>query len=241
MTAINVICQNRHIHILSDGAHRDPEGKLVALGQKVFPLAALNSAIAVRGPSLFAFLLFTLIGSAGFDTGVDQMIDGLERTVRRANQHFDDWASKISDNHGADNHGSDNHVLEFELFVAGWSSKGGPESYFLTNHDRHGERFKAWEVARLGDATIAPTPTAEAFAAAGFQRPASVEEFRPEIDGLCLLEAQRRTQIPTRRGGGMVVAAGGFAQLTTVCPDHITSSILRRWPDQIGSVIASAA
>jgi hypothetical protein len=134
MTAINVICQNRHIHILSDGAHRDPEGKLVALGQKVFPLAALNSAIAVRGPSLFAFLLFTLIGSAGFDTGVDQMIDGLERTVRRANQHFDDWASKISDNHGADNHGSDNHVLEFELFVAGWSSKGGAESYFLANH-----------------------------------------------------------------------------------------------------------
>jgi hypothetical protein len=238
MTAINVICQKRHIHILSDGAHRDPEGRLVALGQKVFPLAALNSAIAVRGPSLFAFLLFTLFGSAGFDN-FDHLTDGLERMARRASQHFDDWGSKISDNHGS----SDNHVLEleFELFVAGWSSKGGPESYFLANHDRHGERFKAWEVARLGDATTAPTPTAEAFAAAGFQKPASVEEFRPEIDGLCLLEAQRRTLIPTRRGGGMVAAAGGFAQLTTLGTDYITSNILRRWPDQIGSVIASAA
>jgi hypothetical protein len=228
MTAINIVRQAGQIQILSDGAFYYGDGRLARVGRKVFPIPRLNAAVAVRGHGSFIFFVLGQIRRAAFKS-FDQLIGELEFVARRASNHFQD----LGVGH------PENYVLKFDLYVAGWF-EGRPESYLLANHEGHGDRYPPWQAVRLPDAAIAPLPTPEAFEAIRFKRPASVEEFSAEIDGLALLEAQRCTHFRMKSGAVAPVAAG-LVQLTTLSSDRITSKVLRRWPDKIGHAIESPA
>ncbi|MGY2806391.1 hypothetical protein [Bradyrhizobium sp. USDA 4506] len=53
----------------------------------------------------------------------------------------------------------------------------------------------------------------------------------PEVDGLAVLELQRAN--PHQEDGDFCYV-GGFAQLTTVTREAVTSRIIHRWPDKVG-------
>lgn len=65
---------------------------------------------------------------------------------------------------------------------------------------------------------------------AHIKRGTDADAIDPAVDGLAVMEIQRANP---HLDNGDVVFIGGFAQLTTVTADCVTSRIIHRWPDKI--------
>jgi len=63
----------------------------------------------------------------------------------------------------------------------------------------------------------------------------------PAIDGLRIIQLQRAHLIAGGGIDGEFCAIGGFAQLTTVTADAMTSRVIHRWPDKVGDKFESCA
>lgn len=218
MTAINVIRQSEAVHILSDGALCDfKTGKLLAPFSKVFPILHLDAAIAARGSPIFgpAFALHAAIDAISFD-------------------HLICIASEIAAKAMLDVKGAGQIAagLEFDLVIAGWSELKGPSSYFMCNHDLHGTARMA--TVELGEISLLPqTEAMKADLTREFPQGRRADDFDPIVDGLRVLEIQRRfaPRFPI----------GAFAQLTSITTGSISTKIIRRWPDLSGEIISACA
>lgn len=221
MTAINVIKQSAAVHVLTDGAGYRADGALAFRTQKVFPLAHLSAVIATRGAPLFApiFAYHASVRADGFDN-LKNLAAAIAREVE---------GNALSQAGVVDK--------EFDLIIAGWSETSGPSSYALCNHARH-HGIPPWQVVDLGP--ISTSPQSEAIKAEldlAYPNGVTPSEFDPVVDGLRLLEIQRRHPVEHHweaKGLRMQSAIGAFAQLTTITVDAITTRIIRHWPDQIG-------
>lgn len=232
MTAINVIRQASAVHVLSDGVFCDPDGVVCEIGPNAFELPHLPAVLAIRGPTHFMpFLVHRLARECRcFD-------DLIRRVVAAALEVYASFPMTLGTvGFGAVEPG-------FELVVAGWSTKRNkPESYLVAGVEpefRQGRKRKAWELLELPEVLIAPRIGDAQIGSIRWTVPESAETFQPEVDGLKLLEAQRRLRgasdgHPQR---GLAHRIGGFIQLATISPDGIVSRILQRWPDEVGRKI----
>ena len=76
-----------------------------------------------------------------------------------------------------------------------------------------------------------PTLTIDDLAAAGIRH---IDDLDFAKRGVAILEVQRRAKNPLLGA----FAIGGLAQLTTVTPDGVSSSVIHRWPnDHVGHMI----
>jgi hypothetical protein len=128
---------------------------------------------------------------------------------------------------------------EFDLVVVGWSeSRGRCETWLMFSQARGDQG--AWTPHEMGPVVLMPYDEAlgdrlgltEAQIAGGLH---AVE------DGLRIIEEQRG--VSAFQGDRDVPShgVGGFAQLTLVGRDHIETRIMRRWPDEIGGRLGTAA
>ena len=228
MTAINVIRQSSAVHILSDGASCNSEGIISELGPNAFALPHLPAALAVRGPTQFLPFLVHRLG--------------------RECQSFDDLLTRVVPV-ALEVHISIPMTLgygevrpDFDLVVVGWSSRRHRAESFLISPERHiGEDdHKTWHLIELADVLIAPAVGVAQIQALNWKVPGSAEAFRPDTDGIKLLEAQRFSQgrlnskSPDDNFG---YGVGGFIQRTSVSAEGVSSAILHRWPDKAGQRI----
>jgi hypothetical protein len=230
MAAINVIRQREAVHIISDGAFCDNTGIVNEIGPSAFAIPHLPAALAIRGPSHFMpFLVHRLSRECrSFD-------DLLAKIVRAALEVHTSFPMTF----GTLEYGT--MQPDFDLVAVGWSkSRKATASYLITSHDRvigRGLTSNAWQLLELPEVLIAP-PIAEAqITTTRWKVPYSVESFRPDIDGIALLQAQRlsRREIDERSGmRGQVHVVGGFIQLTTVSAGGVNSNVLHWWPDAVG-------
>jgi hypothetical protein len=218
MTAINVIQRPHAIHMLTDAASYMPDGTLGMVGQKAHPVAHLSAVFSSRGPQLFMPLMSEAVFSAF--SSFDEMIDGLVERVRTA-------VSAIAPTLALCAHGPN-----FDLVIAGWSTaRRRPETYVLTDHANYG--FPAWTLKPFGALLITPW-TADLDGRLKLTRAELAGKLDPVKDGLRILEAQRFVKEIQRNETEPAYGVGGFAQLTTVTAENITTRILKRWPDPIG-------
>lgn len=224
MTAINIIRQKDAVHLVTDGAAYRADGTLHVKVQKVFPFTHLDAAMAWRGSPLLApiFAAYASVKATSFDH---------LRSIAR-----DMAMTALSETQDAIiGHGGD---VEFDMAIAGWSETAGPSSYFLCNHDRYAS-ISAWQIVDLGPISLAPTNDAiDTALAAAYPHGADPDQLDPVVDGLRILEIQRKHPVDHAGGFGRVVAVGGFAQLTTIKPDAIEMKIIQRWPDEVGRPLA---
>jgi hypothetical protein len=223
MTAIIVILQSRAVHMLTDGAAILPGGALHFRAQKTFPILALSGAVAARGP---AFLPVTFALHASIKADSFDKLKSISSLVAR---------SALSETPGATTE------TAFDLVIAGWSETAGPCAYLICNHERYGAKAPPWQVTELGPISLLPND--EAIAAelqVAFPKGANPDELDPVADGLRILEIQRKHTVDHAGDFGTVRAVGGFAQLTTIKQDAIDMRIIRRWPDELGKVLAGA-
>lgn len=109
-----------------------------------------------------------------------------------------------------------------EVYIAGWShERGRAEGWFTTNVPAYGE---AWVLHEIDGFGCAPG--------------VSVEGEPDDIvsAGVALAEAQRAWRDEHGNGG-----VGGFLQMCQVTAIAIHTSIVHRWPDEVGDCLRNAA
>jgi hypothetical protein len=230
MAAINVIRQRQAVHILSDGVFCDTTGIVCEIGPNAFALPHLPAALAIRGSShLMPFLVHRLSREC---RSFDEMLPKIAPAALEVHGSFPMAFGTLG--YGA-------IEPDFDLVIVGWSkTRGAPASYLLCSADRPvaaGLAAQAWQLTELPDVLIAPPIAEKQISAVGWKVPYSSESFRPEIDGVSLLKAQRLSRRELDRSSGMrghVYVVGGFIQLTSVSSHGVSSDVLHWWPDQVG-------
>jgi len=230
MAAINIIRQLKAVHVISDGAFCDNTGIVAEIAPNTFALPHLPAALAIRGSSHFMpFLVHRLSREC---QSFDQLLTRLVQTAIDVHVSFPMTFGTLG--HGA-------MEPDFDLVAAGWSkTRDAPASYLVSSHDRvvaQGLAIKAWQLVELPDVLIAPPIAEKQITASGWKVPYSPESFRPDIDGISLLKAQRlsRQELDPRSGmRGQVYVVGGFIQVTSVSSHGVNSDVLHWWPDKVG-------
>lgn len=217
MTAINVFCRGRAVHLLTDGAYLSPDGVLRLIGPKVRTLPHLNAMAIMRGPFDLESAFVNALGTAM--TSFDHLLANFESAVNTI----------------ADAHAAANGFESFDLVVAGVSEfYQMPKVIGAFCGETAGTNRTV--VQSLSDWTAPMTAGIRARLAARGIDPES-PSFDPERDGLTLLEEQRREVIQPQ-GWPAIHIVGGFAQLTTLTTDGITTRVLKRWPDKVNEKIS---
>ena len=237
MTAINVIRQERAVHIISDGVFCDNTGIVCEIGPNAFALPHLPAALAIRGATHFMpFLVHRLSRECG---SFDDVLTKIVRTAREVHLSFPMAFGNL---------GYGTIEPDFDLVAVGWSkARGAPASYLVSSHDQRVTReltVAPWQLIELPDILIAPPIAEKQITTAGWKVPYSAETFRPDIDGVALLKAQRlsRRELDPRLGiRGYIHVVGGFIQVTSVTSRGICSNILHWWPDTLGRKIEPQA
>lgn len=214
MTAISTILQASAVHLLTDGAAFDHEGKVVLEMTKVRILAHLNAVVACRGPAASPSIVADTFN--GFATSFDDLRARAPAMVR----HVISSSGAIF----ACVHGD-----ALDVVVGGWSETHGPSAFLITNHDGYG--VEPWAAVDMEGLCVTPgDPAILELVRARLPVGVTADTLDPVRDGLTILEAQREIGATTPKGLG-VPGAAGFAQLTTITSDVITTRILRRWDD----------
>jgi hypothetical protein len=218
MSAINVIRQNNSVHVLTDAAAYDERGTIIAIAPKVWQMPHLNCLFAVRGPKLAAPLVVDAIG--GIHTSYDELRDNIAEDLRRAVAAFEPIFAQCG--FGAD----------LDLVIAGISESRGPDSYLIATHRRYGtEPFK---VAQMGPLAAAPAdPAIQKRLLSVLPAGATADSLDPATDGLRILQVQRDAVVSVGKSAKAMKVVGGFAQLSSVTRDGISTRVLHRWPDCI--------
>ncbi|KQX34108.1 hypothetical protein ASD04_17865 [Devosia sp. Root436] len=221
MTAINVIRRDDRIWFMTDAAVYSQTGVIEAIEDKVILLPAIGAAIATRGPyENFRVLQYMLNASGDRLKSFDDLVEQLPAIIRGATARF--------------------HRDRFELTIGGYSgAREGMETYLCFSRSAQGRMRDGMGTipeavpVRVPDLVGSPIPAPHQLAAVGIFGPISPEEFDPRTDGMRLMEGQRLYRHST--GGYHMV--GGYAQLTTITREGLTSEVLRSWPDRIGHKI----
>lgn len=222
MTAINIIRQTDRIWFMTDAAAYSSNGVIDNIASKVIRLGHIRSAIAMRGGYENGCVLRYMMEENGQSLGsFDALLQQMPAIIKAATQVY--------------------HRTTFELLFGGYSdARERMETYVCYSRgggqaaDTNGVRtlVPAATPVALHDMSGAPAPTADLLMKVGLGTPIPNNLFDPREHGLALMEAQRMHKT---EGGWHCV--GGYAELTTVTREGVTSEILRRWPDKVGEPI----
>jgi hypothetical protein len=130
----------------------------------------------------------------------------------------------------------------FAVFVAGLNAEGRGDAFMICNDQRLTEPFAVHPVGGL--AMLPADPEILQDCANRLPPNINPQDLDPESHGLIILEAQRRfalANLDHRHHELKLSPVGGFAQLTSVTREGISTRVLHRWPDVRGQLIGSAA
>jgi hypothetical protein len=234
MSAINVIVQRDAAHLITDAAVYDNDGIVRQIRPKTYVLPHLKCAIATRGPSrstdLLGFAMATLFSS--FEDLVEQIEEQLPAIIEL---HADELTG-----------GGNTRV---DLFIVGWSEHG-PAAYFIQTEpngwvgDTEILNPPAYTLTPLPSIVASPCFTPEAGTASmeGANRVIrDVDDLDASMDGLRMLEIQRRDRCALVPGGPEAHWVGGFGLWTRIGEHSVGQSVITRWNDRIGEPITPEA
>jgi hypothetical protein len=220
--------------ILTDSACYFDSGVVAMFRDKCQPIPELHCAVLTFGPMMWS----TLISSAIRErfTSFDQMKAGIEPLMREI--FYFNWHDVTT---SADGNAT-------ELWVVGWSeSLNAPDAFPILLYDLEdpNERFRGPNIpppftidnVQVLCHTPSPTPAMLEEARLPFSLSEmtleDLEQIRPDVDLLHLLEIQRRIAFT---GGSHKV--GGYAQLTSVDRNGVRQRRIHEWAeDKVGELI----
>jgi hypothetical protein len=206
MTAINVFRDVDAIHMITDGiAHVGDRPSFVT--GKAWPLPHVNAVSAVSGPAAAAGLMVSVMGAA---TSYDELKAYGALEARSAFKEFRKVLELSTD------------PTEVRIVIAGFSEKGGADSFVISS--KAAPEVPEWSAVTLPPIFGVPMDEDNAISKAWLSAfPTAYDALAyPAEAGILLLELQRSSF-----GTAFV---GGFAQMTTVTREAVTSRIIHRWP-----------
>jgi hypothetical protein len=217
MTAINIVCLGNAVHMISDGASTNADGRIAGIAPKVFALPHIKSVIGVRGSSAAATIF---AHTAGFcSNSFDELKLQIVNVFKQGLEHHRDLFERSPGKH------------EIELHIAGFSAALGPAAYVISNFDRGDSvAFAITEIPSPG-LSFAPSGT-EYEALDAYCEAYKAKFFDLERFSVVVMCEQRRVVMsrPPQAAG----AVGGFIQLTSVSEEEIATRIVHRWHDKVG-------
>ncbi len=166
MSAFDVIVMPDSVHVVSDGAAIDADGRISFIAGKVWPIPHLNAVVAVRGPSMAGPFIGPTVGSnAKSYAELKGTAAAVIRTGVCALEPM--WVSApLAD--------------KMDFVFAGWS-EAGPDAFIVCSHDRWGP---AWTNIQLGGLVNIPGDQA-------IVDSLDLSNVDPERDGVRMLEMKR--------------------------------------------------
>lgn len=225
MTALNVVIGTDSAHLISDGAAIDPaSGRLAHLIGKVTAHPHLAAAVGVRGSRMLASGINDAIASGA--SSYDELRSTIVPMLR---QHLAPiapiWEKQFGPN-----------IMSAEIVAVGWSESVGPHAFVVATHSANADfGLPAWRVVELPGAYFSPSneQLANEFA--------EVQTDFNDSAAVKLVEQQRSIRAQTPGTLSKRCTVGGFVQITTVRESSVEARIVKRWPDEIGSIIKPAA
>lgn len=166
MSAFDVIVKKDAVHVISDGAGVDAEGRINFIAGKVWPIPHLNAVVAVRGPSMAGPFIGPTVGSNA--TSFAELKANAANIIRSSVCALETmWAdAPLAD--------------KIDFVFAGWSETG-PEAFIICSHDRWSV---PWTNIPIGGLTNIPGDQAIVDAL-------DLSNLNPERDGVRMLEMKR--------------------------------------------------
>jgi len=221
LTALDVILSPKSVHLLTDGAALNSAGAVERISSKVAILPHLNATIGINGTQALMVLATEAIqANISKPDDLRSNLPGVLQSVIRPLQ------AEIA-------RGLHNTSLDGSIAVAAWSPEHGPHGYILATFEGI-PALPAWQIIDVpaGGAYLTPSDP-KLVADFGDLN----ERFDDERAG-DLVERQRAIIGPSV-GNFKTPIVGGFAQLTTVSEQGISTRIVRRFNDPIGKKIAA--
>lgn len=234
MSSIIIIQKTDAVHLITDGAFYDPDGRVIDIRSKVAGLARSGCIFAVRGANYPSFPLELLLG---LHPSFDSIMTALPDILRNVLKLFDVVTGG----------GAPCVQRHFEVTIAGWSDErqawtAGIASTFQPCDPEdvqgvsHLDGYEPFMPLLAASACCMPAVDGIGILGRTFNRQEDVDGLDPVREGLLLHEAQRLV-VGITSDGQIQYLVGGLAELVTVSAAGITRQLLRRWPDQIGKLI----
>ena len=234
MSSITIIQQRDAVHFVTDAAHYDLEGVVVAVESKICELHRSGCVFSTRGSNWSTqFLEWMLSRCESFDE-ILRVLPGVMSAIDTA---FLTFASDIPP-----------RMRHYIITVAGWSEKAqrvttamactyskgdAADTEGWSAHDFYGQYTPVYVPAVI---TIPPVALDDALGRAVDDTDDWVQAMDPASDGLAIFEQQRR--FISTYADSVRYIVGGFAELTTVTRTGITRTVLKEYPDRVGELIA---
>lgn len=219
MTLLNAIRRDDRVIIVSDSAALDDDANLAGNYNKVILMPHIRAAVACRGNAMIAMILLSGLHHDyawhSFDSFKASFADAVRATISAAGPALSaDPAT----------------ALGMDFVVAGWSETRGPDSFFLRTLE--GTHVPAWEVINPEGPLMMPCND-EIFG----QTPYLADRSVPLSDDLLVKAANLQRAYIEPFGPHKIPSSwvGGFLQATTITEHEITTRIIHRWPDELGS------
>lgn len=234
MSSIIIIQKTDAVHLITDGAFYDLDGRVTDVRSKVAELTRSGCLMAVRGANYPSMPLEFLLG---LQPSFDSIMTALPNTLRSIVQMFDIVTSDVAP--CVERH--------FEVTIAGWSNErqawtAGIASTFrrCDPEDVQGisylDGYEPFMSLLAAPACCMPAVDGVEILGRAFNRQEDVDSLDPVREGLLLHEAQRMV-VGVTGDGQIQYLVGGLAELVTVSAAGITRQLLRNWPDRIGELI----
>lgn len=218
MSSVIAVAKRDSVVIMNDGAvFNMADYTVMRTHAKATLLPKLNAAIAVVGEVPHGLMLAETLGM------VCETFDELEARAAELWKPLHDAVATAC-----------HPDAQARLVIAGISETRGPRVLCVRSRAEGG--LPAWTA--IDETPLFVQPAYDGIAGIWIDS-FDPEAFDPETDGIRVMEAQRHCLElhPTTKEACTVV--GGFAQLTTIAAEGITTRIVKRWPeDKIGEKIA---
>lgn len=215
MSACNAFIQGDAAYLLTDGAWWDEHGVVDEICTKVISSSRLRLAIGQINSRCVDWYFPAWLEKV---KSQEEFLHDLPIAAEAAKSH---WQAEL---------GSECHV-EFQLFIAMHSETRGKPALFIYSTDR-GSFGQLRPGLHEITGVVMPRPdTAKFFNADDLGNP---RKFRIGRDAVPLMRAQRALIAPDGHS-----SVGGFAELTRIDRQGVTSRVVCRWKDKVGEKIAT--
>jgi hypothetical protein len=214
MTALNIVRQKNAVHLVTDGAVIDANGRLVGRMQKTFSSPEMRLAFGVAGtPNLFNLALEAVLGALSYDDFLANAGQRLADMVVSSEQFFG------------------RHELMETIGIIGWSKRSGPHAYLVATHT-----LIDW----LPPYTPVEVP-GMFYTPSDARLDADFGDLNLSLDdaSAVALVTRQRSIIAPSVGNWSTPIVGCHVSLTSAHETGIETRILKRWrKDRVGSVIS---
>lgn len=217
MSAGNIVVGSDGAHLISDALVWNVEDQTItALCNKAILLPQFQAAATIRAEQFVVFQAVSLVLSTMAASGFDEFKGAIGPTLMELNDRMAAMGA----------------ASPFEVSVAGISEQHGPSGFRITTLQAGDEHLEPWRVIDMPRG-FNPCPCNTEADEQEIRVALAAAPRNLESHAIAALKTQRDIASRDFAEGRTPCWVGGFAQLTTIATNGISTRIIHRWPNDV--------